>query len=778
MAAGDILSATVLANGWQLELVIDDFVDGGSYDLGVGPKGELGTDDYPAQVKMLVQSANGYDANGDPAQLVRTIYATKEVRKAYPNQADIDEVESGGDLTIKLALSDYIYTGDTITSCVVLAGTYTDDGAGGSSNPNNETTVGTRTNNSTLAVPKVVGNWSWPGYSIVRSGESLTLRCVVAHGEIQDFRGDFVACVEFTVEDESTNTVTKKTSTPIISSGLGDAKPIVEYVAEFTWSDLSTLDAGEILTCDFKAYPFVGGASSILDTSDGVHTGLTPKYTSQYHFKDSAGVEPTFYAVCDATNGDDGTGVASATLSAAEAAPYQTIKNAIKGIIQLQRNAPYNMPENVQGGLIYLREGTYTDLYIFTNHDDVNLAKYRTIIKPHPDETGACIIDPSTSQQVLCHRLLIEGCTVRRSGANNYRVIGGRFAELDCWFKDCTISNTAATEDNLHWFSGSENCRLHFTGCAIDNARVYDASISNQTMALVRGCSGDNVIGFGTPRTFIGNNLGVQTSPSAPSAAFMELTSVSAGVNDDGCFIAFNRCYNLASVISFGDWTAGYSHGMAIIQNVFEHVATAGVMAFSTAEVNLTNVIFINNTLVGHKYNGCYLDDGTTNYDKALWFLKNNLFDDYNIKTDIFATSGNLIGNWPAVFGVAYYANIFADTTGSGAPNQFSNTDSGGFPGVFCREGGLNPIDLDYAENASQTGTGDGNGDYHINQDSAALGIVSKQPVRFDLAGVQRQYINGASGPYEYSSLSPSSIWESLFRGSLFDYSLFQLYNK
>ena len=135
MALGDIVSVEVLATGWEAKIIIDGFVDGGTYDFG-----DLDSSVDNAKVKFTVVS-EGYDTSGNLTTKTRNVYGTRVEQKAYPNQADPNETENAGDLEIIIALSDYIYNDDknggagtsgTDPTVDISADWYTDDGAGGS----------------------------------------------------------------------------------------------------------------------------------------------------------------------------------------------------------------------------------------------------------------------------------------------------------------------------------------------------------------------------------------------------------------------------------------------------------------------------------------------------------------------------------------------------------------------------------------------------------------------------------------------------------------------
>src|SRR5690606_12964403 len=79
-------------------------------------------------------------------------------------------------------------------------------------------------------------------------------------------------CVEFTATD-GTNTETQTITASGVDSTFGDAVPVVEWFADMS---SSTLDQGAEITCNYKAYPYIGDVP--LDSSDGVNTYPSANY--------------------------------------------------------------------------------------------------------------------------------------------------------------------------------------------------------------------------------------------------------------------------------------------------------------------------------------------------------------------------------------------------------------------------------------------------------------------------------------------------------------------
>ena len=117
-ATGDILSVSIATNGWQALVTIDGVTTNGTYSLGLGTNNTLVAPTVVLQVTSL-----GFDDVGQPTTNSRLVYGTRPVRLPYPNQIYNDESLAGSSVTVKIALSDFIYPGDTATA-TILAGLY------------------------------------------------------------------------------------------------------------------------------------------------------------------------------------------------------------------------------------------------------------------------------------------------------------------------------------------------------------------------------------------------------------------------------------------------------------------------------------------------------------------------------------------------------------------------------------------------------------------------------------------------------------------------------
>ena len=134
-----------------------------------------------------------------------------------------DETVSASRLTVTIALSDFIYPGDTATANL-RSGLYKQ---GSSSAAASAVAV---VNQSILVTPRVIGNWSWPGWQRI-TGTNFDLRCVVFHRSGQSGRP--VRVVKFWATDQHGHSVTNFVTNPTIDPSVADAVPVIEYVGHF-----------------------------------------------------------------------------------------------------------------------------------------------------------------------------------------------------------------------------------------------------------------------------------------------------------------------------------------------------------------------------------------------------------------------------------------------------------------------------------------------------------------------------------------------------------------
>jgi len=714
MATGDILSCSVNANGWTIDITIEGQGISGTYDPG------LGVNNDPTNSKIKIYCTEpGFTDIGGITTVSKTVYCTGSLRKPYPDESTKQEIVSGSDIILTVKLSDFIGSGATLITADVLSGFYTDTVS------NNQVLGLSVTNNSTATYGKVIANWSYPGNSQIV--DSLQLKAVAFHRSATE--GDSVKAVKFILTDESLNTVTKiiTTTTPTIESVTGIC--IEEYIANFDSVELSTLTAEEDISCDFIAYPIVGNSSSILDTSDLAHTSADWRYKTQINYYDPLEAYDKIYAVVDPISGNDLTGVASSTFSTADSNRFATIFTSIREIRDVNNG---NGRNNASNGVVYLVDGEHewAGGNVFTPTD--NLEKVWLNIIPYPGESKSTVsaVPSSDSGDRYTVSKYVKVSDISFSRSISAYWFRNNITDGEIWVEDCDIDTSGA--NYFAWQLGYDVRSITNCSWVLTEALVIGAD-------LLRGSSftGAGDIEYAT--NFLGNSFSCGVSEESNQIT----DSTNSGDSVDGAIIAFNKFLNQNNtIISIGQYAL--THGMAIIQNILERAIEGtgtypAMIFYASNPVGIPNILKWYNTVAGQRENMSYNSTGTVSVDFVNWSERGNIDLYRAYKSDLFApASGNRIGNWPCGFQVSGYGNLVQD---SAFPVEFAGINSILKAGVIWG----------YVNDASITGTGLGDGDYHLESNSEALGLMvgNSMMLSYDLDGNNR-LSGGAAGAYEY----------------------------
>jgi hypothetical protein len=739
MATGDILSVAVGADGWYADITIEGLSTGGTYNLGLGTYNV--TTGAPKVVFTVV--SKGFDDTGAATTITRTVYGTRQVRKAYPNQATNEESTAGGNVTVRVALSEYIYQKDntgggnsgTAPTVTILSGFYTQ-----AATPNNAATNMAVTNNSTAAYQKPVGNWSWPGYELL-SGTSHKARAVVFHRHGQ--QGRPVRCVKFTDTDGTNTATTTVTQMTIDAAMSADAVPVVEYVGTMNHTSLTQ---SAVITRNFIAYPWVG--DEVLDTSTGT-APPSPLVGPQKYVCDKNSTYGITMALVDPINGNDTTGTAydSAVYNPATALKFLTIGKAASAIAAY--NNANRSRNSVGGGIVELEEGSYnwvgsSNTYGTTPPDCVITIRGKT-----GTTRSAVMISGVSTTSDLGDRVKLENLTIT-STTNNTFVNIAFF-----WVHNCEYNCGGGSATGMVHATG--NMSWYNTHCLVTGLRqgFHPFNGAAQLMpALVRGCNLDAFTRSILVYTVLGNK---RSTSLAPVSTLLKTEIANQTFpTSDGFIIAYNKLlgYHLTSfdMITVGD---DFSRtGGAIVQNVFEVNQSNGTpnLMFTYAGEGETdntpgdNIIYWHNTRVGGRCGTAYNSAGSIVKYRRFWSWKNSYDDSYGIKADTFGTpNAARIGNWPVLYGVGHTGNVDAEINGTGTEGSFPND----FPGISCRQQttGQSTATFPFVNRASYTGSnGAGGGDYTLTEASPTTAIDWLLP--YDLAGNARSANNNVTGAF------------------------------
>jgi hypothetical protein len=789
-------------NGWVLELdetVASWTATGEAYSLGIGANGSVNA----AKIVVTVTST-GYDKTGTATTYVRTLYATHQLRKVYsagytppyPN----DETNVSTTLTMRFALgaapksvgdvpeSGYIFTGDTSVSVNVAAGIYTY-----SSTPNNAATGLSVTNNSTLAFPKAIANWSRPGWQRI-PGSTLTVAAVGCGQGAHDGRP--LAAMIFTAADAHSHTATTTVTMPTIDFSQGDAVPVQEYIGTL---NLSGFTQADLVTVNFKAVPWLGVTASIMDTSDGTYSQPTPLYAPTYYINDAAGTFGTAAAVVDGSAGNDSTCVAvsEATFNAnpnSNAANTSPCLTANKAIVLIRAfNAANSSPSRTdEAGTVWMKSGTYTwtgaSVAIGSN-SGTNPSKVWLNVQPFPGVATSSVsitgITSTTYNDTGNSPLHIEGIGVNiTSGAPTeifHSVNGSATAYL--WIDKCVLTMTSGSTLAYNYVSAywTQDTAVNITAAAFAG---YGAITS---ASIVRG----NILSGMTTNPDVYTTLGNLFAPVSPNTTFSyRVPSTAVPVVNVQPIFAYNVTNNTANTgtapLSFFE-TVSIGIGAAMVANVFEwNKSTTGaiirIASDGSTNTPVPNVMLWYNTMSGQRINRCYDDSGLTPYFRYLWQEIGQAYEASAIKTDTFVTANaGRVGNWACIYGVGFYGIAdmevgYNSTTpvGSGADYKPEFTGLMSYfavPNVNVQHANQPPGPTSNAalsfrllttgafvnrQSWNGNAIGTGNGNYRLNSNSAAAHLMQSGGcvLPYDLDGQVRNCSGyGSAGAYEQARL-------------------------
>ena len=640
MATGD-KRLVVRADGFSADLYVEGFAVGSTIDYGYSVESitvSAGTANRPtptANTPSVTVTDLGFDSSGNATTVERTAYLTGSIRKPYPDEADLDEEVISGEWRIRVALSEEIYAkantgaGNSGTACTfsAIAGTVTNSADAAESNA--AVAVST-TNSSTLAYPKVIGQWSHDITPLwERRGSDFEIAFRPRHG-IRN-----VACVRFNAVGETSAaegsgvTVSTRSLTQSTVTGLYH-DPYVTTV------DVSVFDQGEQIILRARAYPVIGDADSVLDTEDRTASIEQAQRGDArvYATCNKTGVL-TQYAVIDPVGGDDPTGVVSGTLATAEASPYATIKAAAAD----------------GATVIYLLEGTHA----FLGNTVITLA-HAIEVGPLPGETAAnCVVDAAGTDP-----------STRLFQWDHVRFFGGITIDASSSFWDWQDVSRTVKFDGVICSGTNSNAPMHYrvavamyVNCTISGWRMAGFS-TTQTCFSAIGC---RLNSMPLVMTSFGSIVACDQGDTGNISMEEYQDTVTTLDLRENIMIEFNNFDRRSTGVSqrFINWgSEGSSGRLSVVGNVFVSTGTSVLYFWGDGNFEpCSNFIFAHNTAAGveaNRSNAMYNDEGSVSTARNLLFWKANAMPLVAVKADVFlhpedGRNGNRIGNWPFVFG-------------------------------------------------------------------------------------------------------------------------------
>lgn len=604
----------------------------------------------PVSNPITVQvTRQGYNSSGNSESVSENLTLMKHVRQPYPNQS-LNTVDT-------VSLSGFVYNTDAIPGV---------------------------TNSSTRLAPKPVAAWITPQYS-VSDTNSLSVRLAVAHAYGRSGRP--VAAVRFTATDGvSTSSVLVNTMVLASFSETGLNAPCFEGTL-----DLSGLVEG-LITVDATIYPWVGDSFTL--SSDGLADSINIGPLNVVN-NSSGGVGRVFCYV-DPVSGDDSTGVASTTEPTAQSNPFSTLSSAVTAA--KNANSALFSRSNAGGAVIVLLDGTHT-------WGSVRSAAGATtfpVIFRGESRSGTILQDAgSSTTSSLPPHFKFERLTIRKTG--------GSLIMLDS-SASSTKPRVLILDDVTLDINGQSNYQAWIYRCGrifaynSDCSSLLDAFSTVAKMCNMVGC---NYSGLGTALyNAVGCNLSSAFSvdPTAnretPQGQLLSHNFISQSNPARNCIKVENEIL---------------SGGFAVVGCVVEsYGGDTTPSVYMNADGNLDvaeNILFIHNTVVGSRVNWLYQDSGTLKIDKS-GYRKFNVQEYHNTKSDVFASNGNLTGNWSEIHNVGSLSN--ASLLGA---NNSAIYETGSWLGEVAALGDVSgssssPLNPDWVSDASFSGTGLGGGDY------------------------------------------------------------------
>lgn len=669
-------ASTIQANGWEI-------INSAPADVSLGP------------VKVV---RKGYSTAALPVAWVDTLYRTKRVRQAYPNQASFTATEE--------ALSDYVYSTDFVFGLA---------------------------NQSTETSPKPIANWAMPDRLQVAS--SVHWEIVAFHRDARNYGaggvGQQVACVRVRANNGTVATAWQTVSAASISTFVEDANPLEVFQADL---DVSALADGAFWL-EGEVYPWFGAAASVLKSED---QSAFREFSRRWFRK-----RATINYVYVASTGNDTTGVCSTTEATALATPCLTVAGALL-------KARTTLGTTTVGAL----DGLRVRIVDSVNTGAANIASFAplrqdvagVIVERAPGTARASAVVTisssfrpffsDTSGQMTEGSLIFNDVSVVLGGA--FSLVGEAARKLEVQFWNC----------NLNWGSFATTLRssshLRFFGVVGSNFHSTSvAQSANGEVRIMRGLTADLNNGGFEGWVTMGCSL---TRASSPGYA-------DATKNGHICYnnTFLNPNQNSSGVLVFAGATAALNGldlgSVAMVQNLVELLGTQGNSSMRVAGDsdfgNLTHCVIHHNTLTGTndagRINFSYDEHPTVARTHKLISMKAVLAPSINIKGDDYApiSNGARIGHFPAEHGVGCAGNFTKDVNALSGGPSFGQA----YAGIGSVIAGGDPL---YTDNQSVTKpaaslvAGVGGGTYTLQSGSPARDILAYPLLKYDIAGNAR----------------------------------------
>lgn len=739
MATGDILLATVYR--WYIELLIEGLSSSGTYDTGyVDDNAPIWGDGK----LTLTRTNETFTGLGIATTKQTQLYNTKYKRQDVPNQLLADETISGLNVIIRIALSDEIYTGDTAITIDVDADLYTQGGTG--SNAVSGLSV---TNSSTRGYYPPVPNFTRFLHGRIMGFDDINIAEVETNFEVRAMayhRDGKVPVIKIVAVGRTSlhSETIYLTDDEIEQTSYNDLNPIIERIGNIP---ITGFTQGELVDIDLVAYPCIGDASVVVDSSTLGRTMPTHELTTHTVVCDKSHTYGITTAVIDSVSGDNGTGVVVDFGSFNPLSPPLAFADAGAAATAIRAyNLANHSRDNHGGGLFLFQAG---DHGLTTTTTTGSTGDAFIVMTPFPG------VDPATvhmnaqndwvSDKTKYHKLWIDLPLGSTLWSNEQYYL---------WWSECDVTSLPSYHSYkagaLAIFTGSDisSCPQKFRPGGAGG--TYHILVGNNIHDI---SSNINVISCVLLGNYMDGDFFIRDGYPGLTVPYIR-----------GALIAQNRIKKTADgtdIIHLGDNVAGnVTEGDAVVNNILEKPTSGSSPIFwiagdETEQYNVDNMIIWNNVILGQRSNLAYNDytlEGVGPAPRDGWSIKGNFFDDLNVITDTSSHGGSPSsdknGNLSIIHGCGLASNWYADNTVLGYMPEFIGVNA-----VYDYQG--DPGFVDYA---AGYGTGLGDGDYHLEETSPMIAKRYELLNTFDLDEVSRA-VTGSSGAYEFvSSGVPGAI--------------------
>lgn len=808
MAAGDIVSVTILSTGWECEVILSGLNVGGTYAFGMGTNNEpsLGTPKVDFTVVSL-----GYDNTGVATTITRHVYGVPAILAGGSERWPYSTASIAGAFTLGTFVD-----GETVTASV---------------SGRTATVLGGQSAGPKLWVRTVSGATNaadvWTGGT-----SAATFAATATHVATSAQNGTSAPARErydgtnTTIRFALSDYIYQKDATGAGNSGTAPVVNILSGLYILSGTPNNASGAGFAVTnSSTVAYPKVIGHFAVtnrlaINGTEAIEVFAVHKY--------GTGGKPIAFLTMTATGGSSShteTGTATAmTLSArGDLIPVYSVS------LNLSTNAGFTRGELVSirftiypwlgDSSAILDSTTDAEAKIFLLQDLKRTIMDKMICvvdgSTGNDSTGVASTNQATADASPC--LTWQGAALKIAAQNNTsyslnRLDGGEIqlkaatyrwnktgssASTNGMFTLCPHSSTnragvvwdanvadthtqytyqrfynmtimranntyiifaASTNlmvmDSINmtdtqtnpWYSGDVSTCLDFIDCISTNGNLSKGGNDGHARLVRNYTYTATTPGAGTPCGNASCVLGLHATGGA-AGAWVALSS--QGSNN------FIHGYSTHYALTDGLWVSQSSLNMtnwAIVNNVIERLGAPITPLIEISATNISNLLIAHNSFVGQRFN-MENDWGTPSNKIAIDYVgKFNSFDSRgNHRADTRASNGAIIGYWSLDNSVGWDSNLHGGIA-SGGDFDFYGLNSNFTPG----ETDVTPSVLaGYVSDKSHSGTDTGNGDYHVAVGSPLIGkiINSKSILPYDIAGVLRMPTD-AAGAYHYSAAS------------------------